>query len=386
MPADPISTASGHYARYSVGSAAGARDGTVAIGISGLEIALKDPYQRLVWPYASLRSDEPIRSHPIDILLHSATTPGATLFVPGTAFANTLRGHAPHLSAKAQRWRSARPWLFALALIAAFLALLAASGWSPVKSIAGVLPESWRTRLGDHAVSSMTEGHKRCADSGGIEALEKMTARLSKAAGVAKPFKVVVYDWSLMNAFAVPGGQIVLTKGLIEKARGPDEVAGVLAHEMGHGLEMHPETGIIRAIGLAAAVELMMGGAGGALGNVGFMLAQLGYTRAAEREADVRGLALMKDAGIAAQGLGDFFKRVQAAEDDTDDGTAKTLKPFDLLRSHPPTAERAALVRRQGTYPSTPALDETSWQALKNVCSVTVEPEKKEKPEPEKEI
>ena len=91
----------------------------------------------------------------------------------------------------------------------------------------------------------------------------RLTERLSKAAPGSEPFNVRVYDWSLMNAFAVPGGQIVLTKGLIDKAETPDEVAGVLAHEMGHGIEMHPETGIIRSIGLAAAVEVMLGGAGG---------------------------------------------------------------------------------------------------------------------------
>lgn len=68
----------------------------------------------------------------------------------------------------------------------------------------------------------------------------------------------MVVDWDLLNAFAVPGNKILLTKELIEKADGPEEVAGVLAHEMGHGIALHPETGIIRAVGLAAALELMM--------------------------------------------------------------------------------------------------------------------------------
>ncbi len=373
-----------HYARFSDGRSAGARDGLVSIGVSGIEIALKDPYQRFVWPYASLRTGEPVRSHPADVLLSSTETPGVTLFVPGAAFATALRGHAPHLTAKAERWRHARPWLFAAAAFCGLIALIYAAGWSPIRSIASVLPESWRQRLGEHAIQSMTEDHKRCADADGVAALAAMTQRLSKAAGVIKPFKVTVYDWSLMNAFAVPGGQIVVTKGLIDKARGPDEVAGVLAHEMGHGLELHPETGIIRTIGLAAAIELMMGGTGGALANMGLVLAQLGYTRVAEREADQQGLRLLKDAGIAAQGLGDFFKRVEEIENE--EGLSKALKKFDLLRTHPPTAERAELVRRQGAYPSTPALDEQGWQALKKVCSVTVAPDKvePEKPEPAK--
>jgi beta-barrel assembly-enhancing protease len=106
-----------------------------------------------------------------------------------------------------------------------------------------------------------------------------------------------------------------LTKGLLDKSQSPDEAAGVLAHEMGHGIEMHPEAGIIRGIGLGAALEVMLGGtAGGSLANVGLMLAQLGYSREAEREADKHALELLKAAGIAPKGLGDFFTRVMKME------------------------------------------------------------------------
>lgn len=363
----------GTYARFSDGRTAGGRDASVSLGVGGLEITVASPYARYVWPYAGLKAGEPLRSHAVDVLLSSTETPSATLFVPSSAFAAALRGYAPHLTASAERWRHARPWVFAAAFICGLIALIYAAGWSPIRSFAGILPESWRQRLGDQAVGSMTEGHKICSASDGVAAMIKLSTRLSTAAGTSKPFKVVVYDWSLMNAFAVPGGQVVITKGLIDKAQSADEVAGVLAHEMGHGIELHPETGIIRAIGLAAAVELMMGGAGGTLANVGLLLAQLGYTRVAEHEADLQALRLLKGAGISVQGLGDFFKRVEKIEDE--DGFGKAMKQFDLLRTHPPTAERAELVRRQGRYPATPALDEASWRDLKAICAITTAPE-----------
>ena len=363
----------GSYARFSDGRTAGGHDALASLGVSGLEVTVARPHARYVWPYASLKAGEPLRSHAVDVLLSSPVTPGATLFVPDSAFAAALRGHAPHLTASAERWRHARPWVFGAAIICGLIALIYAAGWSPIRSFAGILPESWRQRLGDQAVGSMTEGHKICSASDGVAAMVKLSTRLSKAAGTDKPLKVVVYDWSLMNAFAVPGGQVVMTKGLIDKAQSADEVAGVLAHEMGHGIELHPETGIIRAIGLAAAVELMMGGSGGTLANVGLLLAQLGYTRVAEHEADLQALRLLKGAGIAAQGLGDFFKRVEKIEDE--DGLGKAMKQFDLLRTHPPTAERAELVRRQGSYPATPALDEASWRDLKAICAVTTAPD-----------
>ncbi len=362
-------SANSHFARFSDGKTAAARNAQVRIDLSGLDVSVEDPIERFRWPYDTLRAGEPIRPHSVDVLLNSSATPGATLFIPGANFATELAKRAPHLTAKAERWRHARPWMIGAGAIAAFFVFLSVSGWSPIRTIAALLPQSWRDRLGAATIQSIAEDKKRCTDTSGIAALEKLSARLTNAAGNGTKFKVTVVDWSLMNAFAAPGNQIVMTKGLIEKADSADEVAGVLAHEMGHGIEMHPETGIIRAVGLAAAVELMLGGTGGTLANLGLVLAQLGYTRVAEREADRQALELLKTSGISQQGLLDFFKRVQKIEGG--DEISKAIKSFDMLRTHPPTEERAELIRRQPSYPSTPALDAASWDALKGVCSKT---------------
>lgn len=364
---DPAST--GVYGRYSDGQSAAARDATVSLRLSGVEIVVSNPVQRFVWPYASLKAAEPVRTHAIDVLLSSSAQPGASLFVPSPDFARQLREHAPGLTARAERWRHAKPWLIGSSAVVGAIALIYAAGWSPIRTLAGVLPETWRDRLGQSAIDSMTEGHKVCAAPNGAAALVRLNERLAKAAGMDKPFQVTVYDWSLVNAFAVPGGHVVMTKGLIEKAMGPDEVAGVLAHEFGHGIELHPETGMIRAIGLAAAIELMLGGSGGTLANMGMLLAQLGYTRVAEHEADLQALRLLREAGISNRGLADFFKRIERT--DGEDSVTKKIKDIDLLRTHPPTADRERLVRAQKDYPATPALDAASWQDLKAICSVT---------------
>ena len=110
---------------------------------------------------------------------------------------------------------------------------------------------------------------------------------------------------------AAPGGQIILTRGLVQTAGSPDEVAGVLAHELGHALELHPETGIVRAMGLAAATQLIFAGSAGTVSNVGMVLTQLRYTRIAEREADAHAVRMLKGAGISAKGFGDFFERLE---------------------------------------------------------------------------
>jgi Zn-dependent protease with chaperone function len=375
-PAPNSNTAGGSYCRFTGGRSSPPIDGVASLSLSGVEINLGANEPQRVWYYADLKTSEPIRPNAIDVLLSSSGEPGASLFVQGRDFAASLKDHAPHLSARAV---ARRGWHWALILAVILAATILASfaaGWSPIKSIAGALPDSWRQRLGDTARESMTEGHKQCVDPDGLAALARLTERLSKAAPVTKPFNVHVYDWSLMNAFAVPGGQIVLTKGLIDQAETSDEVAGVLAHEMGHGIEMHPETGMLRSIGLAAAVQVILGGgAGSGLANAGVMLAQLGYSREAEREADHHAYELLKGAAIAPRGLANFFVRVTKME--SEDPDAANSHAFDWLRTHPSAAERAQLARQQPDYPSTPALDAQSWQELKSICNTTIEPNDK---------
>lgn len=369
-----------HYARFSDGKSASARDAEVRLGLSGVEIRIRASGEQFLWPYETLSAREPLRTHAIDVLLNSSVTPGASLFVPGPDVARALRHAAPHLTARAERLRHAKPWLYGALALAALTAVIYASGWSPVRTIATSLPHTWRERLGDQAIASMAEDRKMCVAPAGTAAMEMLSQRLTKSAGISEPFQIEVYDWSLVNAFAVPGGKIVMTRALIEEAESPDEVAGVLAHEMGHGIELHPETGIIRAIGLSAAVELMLGGSGGTLANFGLILAQLGYTRAAEHEADLQALRLLKSAAISPTGLGDFFRRVEKggvnddkkdAKDKTEKSESKRFRPFDLFRTHPPTEERERLVRSRANYPATPALDASRWNDLKNICKET---------------
>lgn len=379
MPSEPHS----YFARLSDGKSAASRDASVRLDLSGLDITATDgtPPQR--WPYVSLSSGEPIRRHSVDVLLSSSQAPGVSLFVPSPGFVAALAARAPQLTRRAERWRHARPWLIGAVAVLALGILINAADLAPTRTIANMLPESWRARLGDAAIASMVENRKRCSAPQGLAALDKLTSRLTAAAGTGQTFKVVVIDWDLFNAFAVPGDKIVLTKGLIAQAGGGDEVAGVLAHEMGHGIALHPETGIIRAIGLSAALELMMGGSGGTMANMGLLLAQLGYTRAAEREADEHALAVLRKAEISQAGLADFFRRVlkeEGAYANEAPGGAKTetekkkdgfKRALDMFSTHPPTAERADMIRMSPGYPATPALAPGEWAALQSICSQT---------------
>src|SRR5262249_36644414 len=328
------------------------------------------------WSYDRLQASVPLRADAADVLLHLKEDGGQTLFVADPSFARVLLVRAPGLSSARQRWQGLKPGLAVLGAVALLVGGLWALDLSPSQAVARHMPLEARVKIGQAVIASMAKDRKVCETAARRAALERLTRRLT-AAAFDKPLnaRVVLLDWPLVNAFAVPGGQIILTRGLVQHAGTADEVAGVLAHELGHTLELHPEAGIVRAMGLAAATQLALAGAQGTVSNVGLLLTQLRYTRIAEEEADAHALRMLKGAGISAKGFGDFFERLEGKRSAAD--TAKSASEFEvILRTHPPTADRIALVRSQATYPATPALSEAEWRALHEACGSAPAPAK----------
>jgi len=367
MHSDPSKTWTG---RYGDGKSAASRPVDVRLTDRGVAISAPGSGEEpLIWPYGALVTATPISASAEDVLIGYRFQADATLFVHDGAFAAQVSRHAPHLTARAVRIRHAAPWLWAAAGVLAISAVVWALQLSPARAVAGLIPQKTRVMLGEQVVHSMAGSRKVCDGADGRAALDKLVGRLTLAAGSGKPFKVIVVDWGLLNAFAAPGDQIVMTRGLIDKASSGDEVAGVLAHEMGHGLELHPESGIVRALGMSAAADLVMGGGAGTIGNVGVLLAQLRYTRKAEREADLQAFRILKAAQISPKGIANFFRRVEKIEGGPKGD--KGLSGIDVFRTHPQTVERAKQAESQPDYPATPALKDAEWMALRTICGAT---------------
>src|SRR5204863_341378 len=152
---DPSNASSGSaLGRFSDGKTAGACDAEARLADGGVEIKTTRGAS-LEWPYRSLASAEPITAHAIDALLTSTSTPAATLFVPDAGFVRELGRRAPHLTARAIRWRHAKPWIAAAAVIAIAVATAWALDLSPARTVASLLPERARSALGGEAVRSM---------------------------------------------------------------------------------------------------------------------------------------------------------------------------------------------------------------------------------------
>jgi predicted Zn-dependent protease len=353
---------------HSDGRVATAAPVSVRFTGGGLELTGDGEIGMRTWPYESLRGSVPLRMDAPDVLLSLKGDSTETLFVSDPSFARLLLARAPGLSRARQRWQGIKPGLAVVAAVVLFVTSLWLLDLHPAQGLARVMPQEARAKLGGAVVASMAKDRKVCETPASKAALERLTQRLAAAAS-DKPLhaRVVLLDWSLVNAFAVPGGQIILTRGLVQRAGSSDEVAGVLAHELGHTLELHPEAGIIRALGLAAATQLAFAGSQGTVSNVGVLLTQLRYTRVAEREADAHALRMLKGAGISAKGFGDFFERLEGKKPGEEAGKSGSELEV-ILRTHPPTAERIAMVRAQPTYPATPALSADDWRALRDAC------------------
>ncbi len=342
----------------------------VRLGERGLLINRGEGHDELIWPYGALLTPHPISKGEDEALVTYSHMPGAQLYVKDSEFVAALARRAPALTTMAQRWRWARPLIGLAALIGAVVGVVWFLELRPARTIAGVLPVQSRQTVGQNVINSFVSKHKVCNAPAGRAALDKLVDRLLRGSERPNYFRLTVVDWSLINAFAAPGGQMMLTSGVIRAARTPEEVAGVLAHEIGHGIELHPETGLVRAVGLSALVELLTGGSSGTLSNVGAILVQTSYVRQDERAADQQALRLLKEAGISQNGLAEFFERLGTKSTSTSGkNRAGSFGAFDLLRTHPFPAERAQLVRQAQPYPTTPALTRAEWRALKAICS-----------------
>jgi beta-barrel assembly-enhancing protease len=231
------------------------------------------------------------------------------------------------------------------------------------------IPNAWKRDAGERMVTEvleiLSENGALCEQGDGVAALNQMTARLSSAAneidsstkdGAPLALNVQVANIAHNNAFAMLGGQIVLFNGLLFNAKSAEEVAGVVAHEIGHVMHQHPSRALLRGIGLGLVFDLFLGG--GRTAGFGQSMLAMSYSRDAEREADAIALAILDKAGVSPAGLADFLDRLN-------DGGATS----NWLSTHPNSKDRAALIRaHQGARHTSPALTQAGWRALNGIC------------------
>ncbi|MCP1471502.1 hypothetical protein J3E64_003213 [Sphingobium sp. OAS761] len=269
----------------------------------------------------------------------------------------------PALAARLPRAERYGRWIdrFGLWPAAGAFALVAALVvWGALEApgvIAPMIPRSWENRMGDAMVGDF--GGRICSTPAGDAALAALVERIDPE-GEAR--SLVLANIPVVNAVTLPGGRIILFDGLVQQAASPDEVAGVLGHELGHVRHRDTMTGLVRQLGLS----VLLGGFSGNAGNYLNGVLALSYGRKAESAADTVAIDQMRAAAISPAGAAAFFERMGGKGESG--GVARAATWFS---SHPLSTDRrklfAAAVSKDAHY--RPALDAAQWRALRATCA-----------------
>lgn len=229
----------------------------------------------------------------------------------------------------------------ALLLAGIFLAV-----WFGVYNI---VPKDWsykprlsiedEKKLGDMLINNYLQGEQRITDPDALDMIYNMGNRLQQQIpGSQYNYTFYIVRSDVANAFTLPGGNIVIFSGLIEMADTPEELAGVLGHEMGHAEKRHVVDRLIKEFGITAIGAILLGDKGGMIGGLLQKAISTSFDRDQEREADDFALKTLVSCGINPKYFADFFDKLDKDSSGLDDG-------LEMISTHPDNGERIAKAR-----------------------------------------
>lgn len=203
------------------------------------------------------------------------------------------------------------------------------------------IPVEWEKKLGQAAYQDFLVRQTVLKEGAAVTAVQEITHRLTdRIPDNPYKFEVSVVKSDVVNAFALPGGYVIVFTGLLTEAESGEEVAGVLSHELNHVLQRHGLDRIVKQIGLMAVVTIIFGDQQGLIGlmkELGVELLTLKFGREQETEADVSGLQLLHRAKIDPSGMIRFFERL----------SEKDKERVEILSTHPMSESRAARLKAE---------------------------------------
>jgi Zn-dependent protease with chaperone function len=332
--------------RYQVGAADGK---SVKIGIDSGLLHIKDdggPAEYL--PLSDI--DMKMGGENGKRVIFSSKSSGETIFTENLKILDELESaanaHDQRLAAQLSAarkeirqgpWREAKWWVVTGGLLAAVAVSVFAGVDLAVTIAEKHIPPSIEQQLGKVSIES--ERSKK---------LEQKSAEYKRVKFIAdkllKHYKDNPYSFNFyiqpsaeINAYALPGGNVVVNERLVKEAEADDELAGVLAHEIGHVKNRHSLKAALRSAGVWVCIAFIMGAPSqDQLNLIGAMinLEDLQFSRHQETEADEVSVELTSAAGYKPDGIISFFKKVEK-EDPLSDG-----KALSMLSTHPMPAER----------------------------------------------
>ncbi len=374
-PGDRISGV-GHYMD---GHSARVRPLTVLLSfaarISDNVLILRDGDEIIArWPLETLRQKKD-QAKDDTLIVKSTSEPDARLVLEDPDLIQAIRTAAPDLDrTDVAKGTLSRIVLWAGGAVAAVLLIVFVIVPALSDQLATLVPEESEKKLGEASISQISwvlgqfgdDELEFCETPDGTKALSKMVGRLTAQFETDYDLSVRVLDHPMENAFAVPGGHVILFKGLIDRATSAEEIAGVLGHELGHVVYRDPTRLALRSAGTVGILGMLVGDfTGGAM--VLLLTERLiaaNYAQDAEAAADRFAYKVMGDAGLPTAPFGNFFDRMADLVGESDG-------LMSHLASHPNLSARADAARaadRFGDGDYEPVLSDEEWEALQAIC------------------
>lgn len=261
--------------------------------------------------------------------------------------------------------RTRRATTLGMCVVVASIIALLAGLWAGsdvlVQMAVHRIPVEWERILGESARQQVVIGQRVITEGPAVKAVENITMRLAgQLPDSPYRFEVLVVHSDTVNAMALPGGSVIVYTGLLKQADSPEEVAGVLAHELSHVVLRHGMESMVQSVGLMTIAMVVLGNQQGVIGSLerlGVQITTLKFSREKETAADLYGLHLLEEAQISPAGMIAFFERLAKNE-----GT-----PIALLSTHPMSTERAARLNKEASSlpMASPVPFDVDWTAVK---------------------
>jgi predicted Zn-dependent protease len=194
-----------------------------------------------------------------------------------------------------------------------------------------------------------------------IQPIKDIIEQIKTANDIYLDVKLHVINKDDINAFAIPDDNLVLFTGLIEECQSPEELAGVLGHELAHMEKNHVMKKLVKEVGLSVLLSMTSGGNGDVIRESFKSLTSSAYDRSLESEADQISVEFLQNADIDSRPFAEFLFRLSLDEDER-------LSQLQLMSSHPASEERAKsildnLLFDEGSL--RPLMSDSKWKDLK---------------------
>ncbi len=333
----------------------GKASGKVLVNGDGLEFVIREQTIRV--PFAGMQVELGGASDRILFFRH-AHAPGWTFFSNDRSIIkNTHLQKHPELIQQIQKIRTKRSKHFvAIAAVIAIVVGVPAlvifrMDWVS-KQVAREVPVEWEEKLGKSTIDQYSLQNEFLEKEQAEALLEPLVQPLLDELHDSRyQYRFHIALEPTLNAFAAPGGYVVIHSQLILEADSAEELLGVVAHEITHVEEQHGIRNVIGTIGLYTVIGALFGDVGGiaaTIANAAPFIINQSYSREFERESDKMGFQLLIDANIDPRGMARFFEKLIAKEKEQmanieDEQTRDTVKKaLEFLSTHPASEERVA--------------------------------------------